>query len=125
MILTAGCAKYRYNKLPLGDIEGVPRVLDAGQCNDSYSLVRIAMMLQEAFGLESINELPLVFNIAWYEQKAVIVLLALLYLGVQNIHTGPTLPAFFTPDILKVLQEKFNIGTISTVENDIATLINN
>ena len=125
VILTAGCAKYRYNKLPLGDIEGMPRVLDAGQCNDSYSLVRIAMMLQEAFGLESINELPLVFNIAWYEQKAVIVLLALLYLGVQNIHTGPTLPAFFTPDILKVLQEKFNIGTISTVENDIATLINN
>ncbi|MDE7419827.1 MAG: hydroxylamine reductase [Muribaculaceae bacterium] len=125
IILTAGCAKYRYNKLPLGDIEGVPRVLDAGQCNDSYSLVRIAMMLQEAFGLKSINELPLVFNIAWYEQKAVIVLLALLYLGVQNIHTGPTLPAFFTPDILKVLQEKFNIGTISTVEEDIATLINN
>lgn len=123
VILTAGCAKYRYNKLPLGDIEGVPRVLDAGQCNDSYSLVRIAMMLQEAFGLKSINELPLVFNIAWYEQKAVIVLLALLYLGVQNIHTGPTLPAFFTPDILKVLQEKFHIGTISTVEDDIKTLI--
>ena len=123
VILTAGCAKYRYNKLPLGDIEGVPRVLDAGQCNDSYSLVRIAMALQEAFGLKSINELPLVFNIAWYEQKAVIVLLALLYLGVQNIHTGPTLPAFFTLDILKVLQEKFNIGTISTVENDIKTLI--
>ncbi|MDE6079981.1 MAG: hydroxylamine reductase [Duncaniella sp.] len=123
VILTAGCAKYRYNKLPLGDIEGVPRVLDAGQCNDSYSLVRIAMALQEAFGLESINQLPLVFNIAWYEQKAVIVLLALLYLGVQGIHTGPTLPAFFTPDILKVLQEKFAIGTISTVENDIATLI--
>ena len=124
IILTAGCAKYRYNKLLLGDIEGVPRVLDAGQCNDSYSLIRIAMMLQEAFGLESINELPLVFNIAWYEQKAVIVLLALLYLGVQNIHTGPTLPAFFTPDILKVLQEKFHIGTISTVQNDISTLIN-
>ena len=124
IILTAGCAKYRYNKLLLGDIEGVPRVLDAGQCNDSYSLIRIAMMLQEAFGLESINELPLVFNIAWYEQKAVIVLLALLYLGVQNIHTGPTLPAFFTPDILKVLQEKFHIETISTVENDISTLIN-
>ena len=123
VILTAGCAKYRYNKLPLGDIEGVPRVLDAGQCNDSYSLVRIAMALQEAFGLSSINELPLVFNIAWYEQKAVIVLLALLYLGVQNIHTGPTLPAFFTPDILKVLQEKFNIGTISTVEEDIKKLI--
>ena len=123
VILTAGCAKYRYNKLSLGDIEGVPRVLDAGQCNDSYSLVRIAMALQEAFGLSSINELPLVFNIAWYEQKAVIVLLALLYLGVQNIHTGPTLPAFFTPDILKVLQEKFNIGTISTVEKDIKKLI--
>lgn len=123
VILTAGCAKYRYNKLPLGDIEGVPRVLDAGQCNDSYSLVRIAMALQEAFGLSSINELPLVFNIAWYEQKAVIVLLALLYLGVQNIHTGPTLPAFFTPDILKVLQDKFNIGTISTVEEDIKKLI--
>lgn len=123
VILTAGCAKYRYNKLSLGDIEGVPRVLDAGQCNDSYSLVRIAMALQEAFGLSSINELPLVFNIAWYEQKAVIVLLALLYLGVQNIHTGPTLPAFFTPDILKVLQEKFNIGTISTVEEDIKKLI--
>ncbi|MBD5369720.1 MAG: hydroxylamine reductase [Bacteroides sp.] len=125
VILTAGCAKYRYNKLPLGDIEGVPRVLDAGQCNDSYSLVRIAMALKDAFGVESINDLPLVFNIAWYEQKAVIVLLALLYLGVQNIHTGPTLPAFFTPDILKVLQEKFNIGTISTVENDIDLLINN
>lgn len=124
VILTAGCAKYRYNKLPLGDIEGVPRVLDAGQCNDSYSLVRIALALKDAFKVESINDLPLVFNIAWYEQKAVIVLLALLYLGVQNIHTGPTLPAFFTPDILKVLQEKFNIGTISTVEEDIATLIN-
>ncbi|MBD5355588.1 MAG: hydroxylamine reductase [Bacteroides sp.] len=125
VILTAGCAKYRYNKLPLGDIEGVPRVLDAGQCNDSYSLVRIALALKDAFKVESINDLPIVFNIAWYEQKAVIVLLALLSLGVQNIHTGPTLPAFFTPDILKVLQEKFNIGTISTVENDIATLINN
>lgn len=125
VILTAGCAKYRYNKLPLGDIEGVPRVLDAGQCNDSYSLVRIALALKDAFKVESINDLPIVFNIAWYEQKAVIVLLALLYLGVQNIHTGPTLPAFFTPDILKVLQDKFNIGTISSVENDIATLINN
>lgn len=124
VILTAGCAKYRYNKLPLGDIEGVPRVLDAGQCNDSYSLVRIAMALKDALKVESINDLPIVYNIAWYEQKAVIVLLALLYLGVQNIHTGPTLPAFFTPDILKVLQEKFNIGTISTVENDIATMIN-
>ena len=125
VILTAGCAKYRYNKLPLGDIEGVPRVLDAGQCNDSYSLVRIALALKDAFKVESINDLPIVFNIAWYEQKAVIVLLALLSLGVQNIHTGPTLPAFFTPDILKILQEKFNIGTISSVEDDIATLINN
>lgn len=124
VLLTAGCAKYRYNKLPLGDIEGVPRVLDAGQCNDSYSLVRIALALKDAFGVESINDLPIVYNIAWYEQKAVIVLLALLALGVRDIHTGPTLPAFFTPDILKVLQEKFNIGTISTVENDIATLIN-
>ena len=124
VILTAGCAKYRYNKLSLGDIEGVPRVLDAGQCNDSYSLVRIALALKDALKVDSINDLPLVFNIAWYEQKAVIVLLALLSLGVQNIHTGPTLPAFFTPDILKVLQDKFNIGTISTVENDIDTLIN-
>ncbi|MBP3355691.1 MAG: hydroxylamine reductase [Rikenellaceae bacterium] len=125
VILTAGCAKYRYNKLPLGDIEGVPRVLDAGQCNDSYSLVRIAMALKEAFKVDSVNDLPIAYNIAWYEQKAVIVLLALLYLGVQDIHTGPTLPAFFTPDILKVLQEKFNIGTISTVEDDIAALIDN
>lgn len=123
VILTAGCAKYRYNKLPLGDIEGVPRVLDAGQCNDSYSLIRIALALKEAFGLKDINELPIVYNIAWYEQKAVIVLLALLSLGVRNIHSGPTLPAFFTPDILKVLQEKFNIGTISTVEDDIKNLI--
>lgn len=125
VILTAGCAKYRYNKLPLGDIEGVPRVLDAGQCNDSYSLVRIALALKDAFNLPSVNDLPLVFNIAWYEQKAVIVLLALLALGVKNIHTGPTLPAFFTPDVLKVLKEKFGIGTIDTVEHDIETLINN
>lgn len=125
VILTAGCAKYRYNKLPLGDIEGVPRVLDAGQCNDSYSLVRIALALKDALGLESVNDLPIVYNIAWYEQKAVIVLLALLSLGVRDIYTGPTLPAFFPPDILKVLREKFNIGTISTVDNDIATLINN
>jgi len=122
VILTAGCAKYRYNKLPLGDIEGVPRVLDAGQCNDSYSLVRIALALKDALHLDSINDLPIVYNIAWYEQKAVIVLLALLSLGVQNIHTGPTMPAFFTPDILKVLQKKFNIGTISTVEEDIAAV---
>ncbi len=123
MILTAGCAKYRYNKLPLGDIEGVPRVLDAGQCNDSYSLVVIATALKEALGLKDINDLPIVYNIAWYEQKAVIVLLALLSLGVRNIHTGPTLPAFFTPDILKVLKEKFNIATISTVDEDIDTLV--
>lgn len=118
VILTAGCAKYRYNKLPLGDIEGVPRVLDAGQCNDSYSLVVIANALKDAFGVKHINDLPIVFNIAWYEQKAVIVLLALLALGVKGIHTGPTLPAFFTPDILKVLQERFDIGTITTVDND-------
>lgn len=124
VILTAGCAKYRYIKLPLGDIEGVPRVLDAGQCNDSYSLMRIALALKDALKVPSVNDLPIVYNIAWYEQKAVIVLLALLSLGVQNIHTGPTLPAFFTPDILKVLQEKFHIGTISTVEDDIKNLIN-
>ena len=118
VILTAGCAKYRYNKLQPGDIEGVPRVLDAGQCNDSYSLVVIANALKDAFGVKSINDLPIVFNIAWYEQKAVIVLLALLSLGVKGIHAGPTLPAFFTPDILKVLQEHFDIGTITTVDND-------
>lgn len=123
VILTAGCAKYRYNKLPLGDIEGLPRVLDAGQCNDSYSLVRIALALRDAFGLKDVNDLPIVYNIAWYEQKAVIVLLALLALGVKNIHTGPTLPAFFTPDVLKVLQEKFNIGTITDVDSDIAAMI--
>lgn len=123
VILTAGCAKYRYNKLPLGDIEGVPRVLDAGQCNDSYSLVRIALALRDALGLKDVNQLPIVYNIAWYEQKAVIVLLALLALGVRNIHTGPTLPAFFTPDILKVLQDKFHIGTITNVQQDIHTLI--
>lgn len=123
VILTAGCAKYLYNKLPLGDIEGVPRVLDAGQCNDSYSLVRIALALRDAFGLKDVNDLPIVYNIAWYEQKAVIVLLALLALGVKNIHTGPTLPAFFTPDVLKVLQEKFNIGTITDVDTDIAAMV--
>ena len=123
VILTAGCAKYRYNKLSLGDIEGVPRVLDAGQCNDSYSLVRIALALRDAFGLKDVNDLPIVYNIAWYEQKAVIVLLALLALGVKNIHTGPTLPAFFTPDVLKVLQAKFNIGTITDVDTDIAAMI--
>ena len=123
VILTAGCAKYRYNKLPLGDIEGVPRVLDAGQCNDSYSLILIAMALKDAFGLKNINDLPIVYNIAWYEQKAVIVLLALLSLGIRNIHSGPTLPAFFTPEILKVLKEKFNIGTISNVDEDIESML--
>ncbi len=119
VILTAGCAKYRYNKLPLGDIGGIPRVLDAGQCNDSYSLAVIAMKLQEIFGLDDINKLPIVYNIAWYEQKAVIVLLALLYLGVKNIHLGPTLPAFLSPNITNVLVEKFGIGGIGGVEEDI------
>lgn len=118
VILTAGCAKYRYNKLPLGDINGIPRVLDAGQCNDSYSLVRIALALKDAFGLESVNDLPIVYNIAWYEQKAVIVLLALLSLGVKNIHLGPTLPAFLSPNVINVLVDKFQIGGISTVEED-------
>jgi hydroxylamine reductase len=119
VILTAGCAKYRYNKLDLGDIEGVPRVLDAGQCNDSYSLAVIALKLKEAFGLDDINKLPIVYNIAWYEQKAVIVLLALLYLGVKNIHLGPTLPAFLSPGVANVLVEKFGIGGITNVEDDI------
>lgn len=123
VILTAGCAKYRYNKLPLGDIGGIPRVLDAGQCNDSYSLAVIAMKLQEAFGLEDINQLPIVYNIAWYEQKAVIVLLALLSLGVKSIHLGPTLPAFLSPNIAQVLVENFGIGTISTPDEDIEKLI--
>lgn len=119
VILTAGCAKYRYNKLPLGDINGIPRVLDAGQCNDSYSLAVIAMKLKEVFGLKDINELPIIYNIAWYEQKAVIVLLALLSLGVKNIHLGPTLPAFLSPNIKKVLIDNFGIATISTADEDI------
>jgi len=119
VILTAGCAKYRYNKLPLGDIDGIPRVLDAGQCNDSYSLTVIALKLKEVFGLDDINDLPIVYNIAWYEQKAVIVLLALLSLGVKNIHLGPTLPAFLSQNITKVLVENFGIAGISTVEEDI------
>lgn len=123
VIMTAGCAKYRYNKLPLGDIGGIPRVLDAGQCNDSYSLAVIAMKLQEVFGLEDINDLPIVYNIAWYEQKAVIVLLALLSLGVKNIHLGPTLPAFLSPNVTHVLVENFGIGTISNVEEDIKSWI--
>ncbi len=119
VILTAGCAKYRYNKLGLGDIGGIPRVLDAGQCNDSYSLVVIAQKLAEAFALESVNELPLAFNIAWYEQKAVIVLLALLSLGVKNIHLGPTLPGFLSPNVAKVLVERFGIAGINTAEADV------
>lgn len=119
VILTAGCAKYKYNKLNLGDINGIPRVLDAGQCNDSYSLALIALKLKEAFELQDINELPIAFNIAWYEQKAVIVLLALLYLGVKNIHLGPTLPAFLSPNVAKVLVENFGIAGIGTVEDDI------
>ncbi|NLX71055.1 MAG: hydroxylamine reductase [Clostridiales bacterium] len=119
VILTAGCAKYRYNKLNLGDIDGIPRVLDAGQCNDSYSLAIIALKLKEAFGLEDLNELPIAYNIAWYEQKAVTVLLALLYLGVKNIHLGPTLPAFLSPNVAKVLVEKFGIGGISNADDDI------
>ena len=118
VILTAGCAKYKYNKLDLGDIGGIPRVLDAGQCNDSYSLAVIALKLKEVFGLEDINDLPIVYNIAWYEQKAVIVLLALLYLGVKNIHLGPTLPAFLSPNVAKVLVENFGIAGIGTVEED-------
>ena len=119
VILTAGCAKYKYNKLNLGDIGGIPRVLDAGQCNDSYSLALIALKLKEIFGLDDVNKLPLAYNIAWYEQKAVIVLLALLYLGVKNIHLGPTLPAFLSPNVAKVLVENFGIAGIGTVEDDI------
>ncbi len=123
VILTAGCAKYKYNKLDLGDIGGIPRVLDAGQCNDSYSLALIALKLKEIFGLDDINRLPLAFNIAWYEQKAVIVLLALLYLGVKNIHLGPTLPAFLSPNVAKVLVENFGIAGITTVDEDLKILI--
>lgn len=119
VILTAGCAKYKYNKLPLGDIGGIPRVLDAGQCNDSYSLALIALKLKEVFGLEDINDLPLVFNIAWYEQKAVIVLLALLHLGVKNIHLGPTLPAFLSPNVTNMVVENFGIAGIGTVDEDL------
>ena len=119
VILTAGCAKYRYNKLQLGDIGGIPRVLDAGQCNDSYSLAVIALKLKEVFELNDINELPISYNIAWYEQKAVIVLLALLFLGVKNIHLGPTLPAFLSPNVANVLVETFGIGGITNVDDDI------
>ena len=123
VILTAGCAKYKYIKLGLGDIGGIPRVLDAGQCNDSYSLALIALKLKEVFGLSDINELPIAYNIAWYEQKAVIVLLALLHLGVKNIHLGPTLPAFLSPNVAKVLVENFGSGGITTVEEDLKALI--
>ena len=123
VILTAGCAKYRYNKLDLGDIQGIPRVLDAGQCNDSYSLVVIALKLKEVFELDNINELPISFDIAWYEQKAVAVLLALLFLGVKGIRLGPTLPAFISPNVLKVLVEKFDIKPIDTVEADVAAMM--
>ena len=123
VILTAGCAKYKYNKLDLGDIGGIPRVLDAGQCNDSYSLALIALKLKEIFGLDDINDLPIAFNIAWYEQKAVIVLLALLYLGVKNIHLGPTLPAFLSPNVAKVLVDNFGIAGITTVDEDLKLLI--
>ena len=125
VILTAGCAKYRYNKLPLGDINGIPRVLDAGQCNDSYSLAVIALKLKEIFGVKDINELPIVYNIAWYEQKAVIVLLALLYLGVKNIHLGPTLPGFLSPNVAKVLVEKFGIAGITTADDDLKFFLGN
>lgn len=119
VILTAGCAKYRYNKLNLGDIDGIPRVLDAGQCNDSYSLALIALKLKEAFGLDDINQLPIIYNIAWYEQKAVIVLLALLSLGIKNIHLGPTLPAFLSPNVKQVIVDKFSLKGISNVDDDI------
>lgn len=124
VILTAGCAKYKYNKLNLGNINGIPRVLDAGQCNDSYSLAVIALKLKEVFGLDDINELPIVYNIAWYEQKAVIVLLSLLYLGVKNIHLGPTLPAFISPNVLNVLVSNFGISGIGSVEDDIKLFFN-
>lgn len=119
VILTSGCAKYRYNKLPLGDIGGIPRVLDAGQCNDSYSWAYVALKLKEILGLDDINKLPLVFNIAWYEQKAIIVHMALLYLGVKNTHIGPTLPGFMTPNVLKIVQEKFGVQTIKSVDEDL------
>ena len=123
VILTAGCAKYKYNKLDLGNIGGIPRVLDAGQCNDSYSLALIALKLKEIFGFEDINQLPIAYNIAWYEQKAVIVLLALLYLGVKNIHLGPTLPAFLSPNVADVLVENFGISGIGTVADDMKWLL--
>jgi hydroxylamine reductase len=123
VILTAGCAKYRYNKLNLGDIGGIPRVLDAGQCNDSYSIALVALKLKEVFELDDINDLPVVYNIAWYEQKAVAVLLGLLYLGVKNIHLGPTLPAFLSPAVVNVLVENFGICGITNVDEDLAEML--
>ncbi len=123
VILTAGCAKYRYNMLDLGDIGGIPRVVDAGQCNDSYSLVITALKLKEAFGLEDINDLPIEYDIAWYEQKAVAVLLALLYMGVKGIRLGPVLPAFVSPNVLKVLVDNFDIKPIKTVDEDLSAII--
>jgi hydroxylamine reductase len=123
VILTAGCAKYKFIKLNLGDIDGIPRVLDAGQCNDSYSLALIALKLRDAFGLDDVNKLPIVYNIAWYEQKAVIVLLALLSLGVKNIHLGPTLPAFLSPNVTNVLVKNFGIGGITDVDSDLKSMI--
>lgn len=125
VILTAGCAKYRYNKLDLGNINGIPRVLDAGRCNDSYSIAVIALKFQELFGLDDINELPVIYNIAWYEQKAVLVLLALLSLGIKNIHLGPTLPAFLSLNVTKVLVENFGIAGITTVEEDMNLFFGN
>ena len=123
VILTAGCAKYRYNKLDLGDINGIPRVLDAGQCNDSYSIAVIALKLQELFGLDDINELPVIYNIAWYEQKAVAVLLALLSLGIKNIYLGPILPAFLSPNVVQYLVDTFQLHLISNAEDDIKTCL--
>jgi hydroxylamine reductase len=123
IILTSGCAKYRYNKLDLGDIDGIPRVLDAGQCNDSYSLIIIAQKLAEAFGLTDINELPLSFNIAWYEQKAIAILLALVHMGVKNIRRGPTLPGFLTPKMINVMVEIFNVKTIGEASEDIEAML--
>jgi len=123
IILTAGCAKYRYNKLDLGEINGIPRILDAGQCNDSYSLIRTAQALAEAFELEDVNDLPISYDIAWYEQKAVIVLLALLSLGIRKIHLGPTLPAFLSPNVTSVLVKNFDLKPISSVEEDIAAMM--
>jgi len=123
LILTAGCAKYRYNKLDLGEINGIPRILDAGQCNDSYSLIRTAQALAEAFEVEDVNDLPISFDIAWYEQKAVIVLLALLHLGIRKIRLGPTLPAFFSPNVISVLQKNFDLMPIGSVEEDVQAMM--